>query len=101
MIKKIATVVILILLLVYGVYLYSSITENRAFERDTVLYLENEGYDIDTDIAEMNRVNIGQTTSQNAMVVTFENKPDTVFFYTYRENSEEIFLLDSLDTVNE
>lgn len=101
MIKKIATVVILILLLVYGVYLYSSITENRAFERDTVLYLENEGYDIDTDIAEMNRVNIGQTTSQNAMIVTFENKTDTVFFYTYRENSEEIILLDSLDTVNE
>lgn len=96
--KKILYSLIALMLIGYGTYVVMRVSENRTFVTDIETYLENKGYDLETDIIEMNRVNIGEDSPQNAMVVTFVDEPETVYFYTYRPDSEDIFLLDTLRT---
>lgn len=93
--NKLLYSLIALLVLGYGAYVFMRLAENRAFVNDTEAYLENEGYNLETDIIEMTRINIGENSPQNAMLVTFADEPDSYYFYTYRTDSEEIFLLDT------
>lgn len=93
--KKSLYSVIVLLLIGYGTYIGLRVSENRAFVRDTENYLESEGVDFEDDIIEMYRINIGQNSHQNAMVVRFVDEPRLNYFYTYKPGSNELFLLDT------
>lgn len=93
--KKIVYSLIALLLIGFGTYIGLRVSENRAFVRDTEAYLESEGVDLEDDIIEMYRFNIGQNFHQNAMVVRFVDEPRLNYFYTYKPDSNELFLLDT------
>lgn len=93
--QKLLYGVIAVLLIGYGTYIVTRVSENRAFVSNTETHLENEGYDLENDIIEMYRVNIGEDSPQNAMVVRFVDEPRINHFYTYKPDSEELILLDT------
>ncbi|WP_334313212.1 hypothetical protein, partial [Terrihalobacillus insolitus] len=61
---------------------------------DTILYLEEKGYETDTDIEEMSIANIGADEEMNAVVVTFKDEPEAAYFYTYDKGTNQIIQMD-------
>lgn len=92
--KKINLIIISALIIVIGLYVYNALKEKSELEMDTVSYLKNRGYDIETDIKNISIVNMGEKDPIFAAVVTFTDEPLVAYFYTYKDNSKEIQQID-------
>lgn len=95
--KKFAILVISALFVLLGFYVYSAFHEKSALERDTILYLEEQGYDRNEDIIALEVVNMGDNDS---VVVTFKDEPSVDYFYGYKESSNEIHKIDEVEKEN-
>ncbi|SET74982.1 hypothetical protein SAMN05421676_107176 [Salinibacillus kushneri] len=92
-------------LLIYGFQLFTLDKEKSKLKNDTISYLENKGYDEETDIKEIYIVAIVELSKDNELihtgdyqaVVHFEDEPKNAYFYTYKNNTKEIIQIDSVN----
>lgn len=94
--KKIIIGLITGYVLLMAVYAFDAHRQKSAVQTDTLAYLESEGYETQTDLDDWF---IGNSAGRNdfyTMYVTFEDEPDATYVYTYRVNTEDIFLIDTI-----
>ena len=94
--NTIIKIVIIVVMIGMGTYLYQSYAAKTQLEEDTISYLENEGYNREAETAEITIVNMGQEQAKYAAVVTFEDEPEIDYFYTYREGTEELYQINKV-----
>lgn len=96
--KKLSIILLAAIIIFFTFYVYSGYQEKTSLETDTIAYLENKGYEIETEIEELVTVNVGQEENLYAAVVTFKDEPMVNYFYMYKENSKDI---QQIDIVNQ
>lgn len=83
-------IVISAIVLITGIRLFIKNQEEGVLIDNIFLYLEEKGYDTDTDIEETSVVDIGRNDERNAVVVTFKDEPQVDYFYTYKKGTDQI-----------
>ncbi|WP_416150113.1 hypothetical protein ACM26V_03730 [Salipaludibacillus sp. HK11] len=77
-----------------SIRLFIANQEKDALMDNTILHLEDRGYDRDSVIEEMSIVNIGGDDRIYAVVVTFNDESDVDYFYTYEKGTNQIIQID-------
>jgi hypothetical protein len=96
--KKNAAIIIILLFALWAVIMGGQLSQQRALREDTFDYLEEEGYDIESDISEHFVSNSGGRSDFYTIYITFEEEPEVTYLYTYQEDSDDIFLLNTIGT---
>lgn len=94
--KWIVLILIVLILLFNGVRYFSNYQAKQAVKNDTVMYLENNGYE-KSDIDDIEAVNVGGNDLKYGAVITFMDEKSVDYLYTYKSSSEQIIQMDALN----
>ncbi|GAB3796646.1 hypothetical protein [Virgibacillus kimchii] len=94
--KHIVLLIIIVFILFNGVRLYMAQQEENALREDTISHLEEKGYDIEAHIEETVIVNAGKDERMKAVVVTFKDEPAVHYFYSYKQDTDQIVQVDAV-----
>lgn len=100
-IKKRYTVLIIVLvifILFNGFRWFAANQEKEALMDNTLLYLQDRGYDTDAVIDEKYIVDIGQDERMYAVVVAFKDESDVHYLYTYEKDTNQIIQYDVVNS---
>ncbi|OZM57724.1 hypothetical protein CIB95_04990 [Lottiidibacillus patelloidae] len=64
--------------------------EKNALLEDTISYLTEDGYDVESEVEEMYVVNVGQDEKIYAVVATYNDEPKLNYFYAYKKGTNKI-----------
>jgi hypothetical protein len=96
--KKNAAIIIILLFALWAVIMGGQLSQQRALREDTFDHMEEEGYDIESDISEQFVSYSGGRSDFYTIYITFEEEPEVAYLYTYQEDSNDNFLLDTNST---
>lgn len=96
--KKIIVGLLLTFVAAMSVYALNAHLQKRALETDTLAYLEKEGINTETAIENSYIGNGAGRQDFYVMYINFEDTPTTTHLFTYRENTQEIFLFDTIES---
>ncbi|PRY83320.1 hypothetical protein [Alkalibacterium olivapovliticus] len=96
--KKIVLGLIITFVLVMSAYAFNAHLQKRALETDTLAYLESEGVNTETAIENSYIGNGAGRQDFYVMYITLEDTPTTTHLFTYRENTQDIFLFDTIES---
>src|SRR5699024_1340040 len=91
--KYVVIIVVILLIIVSGVRVYSSYHLKRELKNDTITHLITKGYK-ESDIDEIDVVNIGGNELQYAASVTFGDELEADYLYTYINQTNQIIQID-------
>ncbi|MCT2534716.1 hypothetical protein NC661_04750 [Aquibacillus koreensis] len=95
----------IVILIIFGFRSFSLHQEQSQIKNDTLMHLENQGYDEETDIKEIYIVEILEKdendeiehTEKYEAVVHFQDEPSNAYFYRYKKSTNEIIQTDSIN----
>ncbi|RKD23088.1 hypothetical protein BEP19_12750 [Ammoniphilus oxalaticus] len=95
--KKLRSLALLVSIAVLGFQIYSTYQEvqkRKRLEEDTVSYLEDRGYKMETDIDNLSIVYATLDKKVYMAVVTFQDESEARYFYWRKRDSNEIEQID-------
>ncbi|WP_138416672.1 DUF3139 domain-containing protein [Aquibacillus sediminis] len=98
--RTIVYILTIIALLFVGLsQIYIKKQQDQALIDDTLSYLTEKGYEVNSEIADISVVDVGgEARDVPATVVTFTDEPSVTYFYSYKQDSNQVM---QVDVVNE
>lgn len=93
---KISVLIILILSIGFGFFTYIIVKDQQGINQDVLMYLEEEGVNIEEDISNLEIINVGLDEKKLAVVVTYQAEPNVDYLYTYNEDGH-IYEMDRIE----